>query len=70
MARMLKPGGCFAVENMIAFDVPVRFTRETWNGRIRACRGIGASLPKDKIREFEHEHIEMLNQPINRPAFV
>jgi SAM-dependent methyltransferase len=58
----------FEVENMIAFDVPVRFTRESWNGRIRACRGIGASLPEDKIREFEHEHIEMLNQ-VAPPSF-
>jgi len=41
--------------------VPVRFTRESWNGRIRACRGIGASLPEDQIRAFEHDHIEMLH---------
>jgi len=54
--------GFFTVENILAFDVPVRFTRESWNGRIRACRGIGASLPEDKIRAFEHEHIEMLHQ--------
>jgi len=31
-------------------------------GWIRACRGIGASLPEDKIRAFEHAHIEMLHQ--------
>ena len=55
-------GEYFTVENMLAFDMPVRFTRESWNGRIRACRGIGAALPEDKIWQFEHEHKEMLNQ--------
>lgn len=42
------------------FDVTVHFTRESWNGRIKACRGIDASLPKAKISEFEKEHLKML----------
>ena len=40
-------------------DVP--FTRESWNGRIISCRGIGASLPENKVKEFEKEHIALLN---------
>lgn len=39
-------------------DVP--FTRESWHGRIRACRGIGASLPEEKLEQWEQEHWEML----------
>lgn len=44
------------------FDVKVPFTRESWNGRIKACRGIGASLSEDKVAEFEKEHKEMLSK--------
>ncbi|MFR4197833.1 MAG: class I SAM-dependent methyltransferase [Ruminococcus sp.] len=39
-------------------DVP--FTRESWNGRMKACRGIGASLPPEQIARWEQEHRKML----------
>lgn len=42
------------------FDLAVPFTRESWHGRIRACRGVGASLEGERLREFEREHTEML----------
>lgn len=48
--------GLFAVENAITYDIDVLFTREQWNGRMRACRGIDASLSADKIKAFEAEH--------------
>lgn len=52
----------FKVEHAIAFDTALRFTRESWHGRIKACRGIGASsLSESAIQEFEHEHIKLLN---------
>ena len=52
----------FSVRNSIQYDLKLPFTRESWHGRIRACRGIGASsLPDEAIAEFEREHIEMLN---------
>lgn len=38
----------------------IPFTRESWNGRIKSCRGIGAELPEDKISLFEAEHKKML----------
>jgi ubiquinone/menaquinone biosynthesis C-methylase UbiE len=47
--------------DFIAFDVPVTFTRESWHGRIKACRGIGASsLSAEQIAEFEREHLEYM----------
>jgi SAM-dependent methyltransferase len=52
----------FITKHRIAFDISVPFTRESWNGRIRACRGVGASLPEDRIKEFDHEHMEMLKK--------
>ncbi len=43
------------------FRLPVHFTRESWNGRIKACRGIGASLTGEEINSWEREHIALLN---------
>lgn len=40
--------------------VKVPFTRESWNGRVKACRGIGASLPADRIAAWEREHRRLL----------
>ena len=50
----------FTVEKRELFDLKVPFNRESWNGRIKACRGIGASLPQEKIEEFEKEHQKLL----------
>ena len=38
----------------------VPFTRESWNGRMKACRGIGASLTGEEISRWEREHKELL----------
>ena len=40
----------------------VHFTREGWNGRMKACRGVGASLPEDEIRLWEKAHKELLEK--------
>jgi SAM-dependent methyltransferase len=49
--------GLFEVKNVAVFDLIVPFTRETWHGRMRACRGIGASsLPDQVIADWEVEH--------------
>lgn len=51
----------FEVDNAIAYDLNVPFTRESWHGRMKACRGIGASsLSADKIAEWEKEHLSYL----------
>lgn len=50
----------FEVESREMFDLNVPFTRETWNGRMKSCRGIGASLPEEEIAKFEREHMELL----------
>lgn len=44
------------------FDIMLPFTREAWNGRMVACRGIGAKLKADKVQEFEEQHLNMLHQ--------
>ena len=51
----------FALEDALGFDIPVSFTRETWNGRIKSCRGIGASsLSAQEIAAWEKEHLTYL----------
>lgn len=44
------------------FLLNVPFTRESWNGRMKACRGVGASLSKEEIRRWEEEHKRFLSQ--------
>ena len=51
----------FTVDNAVAFDLDIPFTRESWNGRMKACRGIDASLSPSEIAEFEKEHLAYLN---------
>ncbi len=52
----------FTVSNKIAFDINVNFTRDTWHGRIKACRGIGTgALSKEEIAKWEIEHKAMLS---------
>ena len=52
----------YAVDTAITYDLDVTFTRESWHGRIKTCRGIGASsLSKEEISAFEKEHLEYLS---------
>ena len=44
------------------YHLKVHFTREGWNGRMKACRGVGASLPEDEIRLWEKAHKELLEK--------
>jgi Methylase involved in ubiquinone/menaquinone biosynthesis len=51
----------FSVETQEVFDVSIPFTRESWHGRMKACRGTGASsLSAAEIAAWEREHIEYL----------
>lgn len=42
------------------YPLKVPFTRESWNGRMKACRGIGASLSESEIAQWEEEHKKLL----------
>lgn len=42
------------------YRLNVRFTRDSWNGRMKACRGVGASLSKTEITAWEQEHLLLL----------
>lgn len=43
------------------YDLFVPFTRKTWNGRVKACRGVGASLSEHQIENWEKEHKKLLD---------
>lgn len=42
------------------YPLSVHFTRESWNGRMKACRGVGASLTEQEISAWEQEHVRLL----------
>jgi SAM-dependent methyltransferase len=52
--------GQFGLDAMFVFDEAVAFTWESWRGRFRACRAIGASLAPDQVSAFDREHEALL----------
>ena len=42
------------------YTAALPFTRESWRGRIRACRGVGATLDPETLRKFDGEHEDLL----------
>jgi ubiquinone/menaquinone biosynthesis C-methylase UbiE len=52
--------GDFDLKTFHVVNEPIEFTRESWRGRIRACRGIGATLKREEIARFDEEHEKLL----------
>lgn len=52
----------FRVKQIVSYDEKIPFQLENWVGRIRVCRGIGASLTEDKIKAFDNEHRAVMQQ--------
>lgn len=50
----------FDVRAMFYYDEPIRFTRDAWRGRIRACRGVGATLSPEEVARFDDAHDHLL----------
>ena len=46
----------FDLRTFHVMEAPLPFTREAWQGRFRACRGIGASLGAEDVETFDAEH--------------
>ena len=42
--------------------IKVPFTKETWHGRMKACRGVGASLSNEELKKWECEHLALLDK--------
>lgn len=52
----------FTLENQEVYDVSVPFNRESWNGRMKSCRGIEASLSEAEVEQFDQEHRKLLEK--------
>ena len=42
------------------YPLSVHFSREAWHGRMKACRGVGASLSNEELKSWKREHIKIL----------
>ena len=52
----------FEMEDHEEYDLMVPFTRESWHGRMKACRGVGASLNAEDLAGWDTEHRELLDR--------
>ncbi len=50
----------FELEDHEEYDINVPFTRESWHGRMKACRGVGASLKEKELAKWDSEHRKLL----------
>ena len=52
----------FELAHSEEYDLMIPFTRESWHGRMKACRGVGASLSGEELAGWEREHLQMLSE--------
>lgn len=52
----------FSIDTIHSYDTELEFSKEAWIGRIKTCRGVGASLSKQKTAEFEAEYRRLLQK--------
>ena len=50
----------FDMEYHEEYDLMVPFTKDSWHGRMIACRGVGASLAPDELEKWDKEHRALL----------
>ena len=55
----------FKYKGFFVYDEGIPFTKETWLGRIRACRGVGASMDPETVKKFNIEHSKLLDEITN-----
>lgn len=48
--------------NMDSFVVDIPFTRESWHGRMKSCRGTLASMDEETFLKFDKEHRLMMEK--------
>jgi SAM-dependent methyltransferase len=45
--------GHFRLRKLVMYDEPIKFTKESWKGRMRACRGVGVVMNPEELQKFE-----------------
>lgn len=63
-------GDYFTLEHEDIFDLDVRFDRDSWHGRMRTCRGVGASLSPALLAKWESEHRRMLDECAAKEFYI
>ena len=54
---------------MFFYDARIPFTKEGWRGRIRASRGVGASMSPEQVERFDREHVALLDGLVEGDSF-
>lgn len=52
----------FEMEKEYSYTEDIPFTRDSWAGRIRATRGVGAVLEGDELKDFNDRHLALLGE--------
>jgi SAM-dependent methyltransferase len=55
-------GNDFKAAHLDEYVEDVAFTREGWLGRMRSCRGVGATLPPELVAQFDKDHRAVLEE--------
>jgi SAM-dependent methyltransferase len=62
-------GAGFEQPSTFEFVLPIRFTHESWRGRIRACNGV-LTLPVEKIGAFDADLARLLAERFPEPLAI
>ncbi len=62
--------GHFRLKAMFYYDEKIPFTIESWRGRIRACRAIGAALSQEEVESFDRAHEKLLRETVTEDFTV
>lgn len=54
----------FSLAGAFVYDEAIPFTRESWRGRMRACRGVGAALSEAEVERFDAAHAALLEAEV------
>lgn len=52
----------FELETIHSYNEYLNFTKEAWIGRVLTCRGVGASLTSEKVKEFKNIYMAKLHK--------
>jgi predicted RNA methylase len=57
----------FETKMEINYTENIVFNYKTWAGRMRACRGVSATLPGNIVQEFNNEQLDLLKKLTKEP---
>lgn len=59
----------FDIQTIHSYEETLTFSKEAWIGRIKSCRGVGASLSQDKVDDFVSAYRRLL-EPYAEPLRI